>query len=285
MAAICIARFALDRDLSLLSQAFHQEGIAHRFTEEQGEQRLWLANSHQQEHAQSLVEAFLSGASIVAQPDVQATQSFNLVEWLMRTPVTWLLIILGALGYAAVAGPIAWLYEFLTYTPTKIVGAKVLMAKWQWAEPWRMLTPVFLHFSLAHIIFNAAAMLQVGSWVERLWGLRFYLVLCLLTGIAGKALQYSWSQSPMFGGLSGIVFGLFTFNGVTQLLQPSKAFPLPKGLYVMLAVWLIAGFTPFFEQVFGVQMGNGAHLGGALAGALTAVLANWAQAKKRFAQH
>ncbi|HEY7773654.1 MAG TPA: rhomboid family intramembrane serine protease [Marinagarivorans sp.] len=284
MAAICIARFALERDLSLLSRAFHQEGIGHRFTEEQGEQRLWLANSHQQAQAQALVEAFLSGQSLVVEPSVQTPQSFSAVAWLMRSPVTWLFIVVGALGYAAVAAPMTWLYELLTYTPTKIVGAKVLVAKWQWAEPWRMLTPVFLHFSLAHIIFNAAAMVQVGSWVERLWGLRFYLVLCVLTGIAGNALQYSWSQSPMFGGLSGIVFGLFTFNGVTQLLQPHKAFPLPKGLYVMLAVWLIAGFTPFFEQVFGVQMGNGAHLGGAIAGAVIAVLASWTQAKKRFSQ-
>lgn len=273
MSANCVARFPLDLDLSLLSQAFHQQGIIHRFTEEQGEQWLWLANTAQLGLAKTLVDDFVAGELEVSSSAQPAT-SFNLARWLMRSPITWLLIALGGLGYASVAGPIAFLYESLTYTPVKVIGTKLLVEKWQWAEPWRVFTPVFLHFSIAHIVFNAAAMLQIGSWIERLWGLRFYALLCVISGVAGNVLQYSWSESPMFGGLSGIVFGLFTFNGVTQYLNPEKVFPLPKGMYIMLAVWLMAGFTPFIEQIFGVQMGNGAHLGGAVAGAILALVAN-----------
>ena len=281
MSANCVARFPLDLDLSRLSQAFHQQGIAHRFTEEQGQQWLWLADDGQLSHAKALVDDFIAGQLEVTEVE-QAAPSFNLLLWLMRSPVTWLLIVLGGLGYAAVAGPITVIYESMTYTPIKIFGSKALIDTWQWAEPWRMFTPVFLHFSIAHILFNAAAMLQIGSWIERLWGIRYYAWLCFISGVAGNVLQYSWSQSPMFGGLSGIVFGLFTFNGVTQVLQPAKAFALPKGMYIMLAVWLFAGFTPFFEQFFGVQMGNGAHLGGAVAGAVVALIANKDAFKKRY---
>ena len=241
---------------------------------------MWLANETQFAQAKTLVDAFVVGELEVPIPTKKAS-SFNLVQWLMRSPVTWCLIILGGLGYASVAGPIALLYESLTYTPVKIIGTKILVDKWLWTEPWRVFTPVFLHFSIAHIVFNAAAMLQIGSWIERLWGLRFYVLLCIVSGIAGNVLQYSWSESPRFGGLSGIVFGLFTFNGVTQYLNPEKVFPLPKGMYVMLTIWLVAGFTPFVEQIFGVQMGNGAHLGGAVAGAILALIVNRAALQKR----
>ena len=292
MTAICIARFHLDQNLTPLIHALNAAGIVHRVIEEQGAQLLWLQNDVHHEQASRLVQAFeqntltsvitVQAANALSVATENSHQSYpstaksprGIKGLMILAPVTWVLIALGCLGYAVIALPLnSWLSQ-LTYTPIKIIGEHFLQAPFAPQEFWRLLTPIFIHFSVTHILFNAGAMLQVGSWLERFWGWRIYLMVCLVTGIAGNILQYAWFDSVLFGGLSGVVFGLFTFNGVTQWLNPRKAYSLPIGAYAWLAIWLIAGFTPLMESLFGMQMGNGAHLGGALAGLVLAVIIN-----------
>ena len=292
MSAVCIARFELDQDLRPLINALDEVGIVHRATEEQGAQLLWLHNDEHSEQARALAQAFAQGTlTATAQIPMTATSPLPLSDsviaantaqsargikaFMVRAPVTWLLIALGLVGYAVIEFSLNNWLSLLTYTPINIIGDRFSQALFAPQEFWRILTPIFIHFSFTHILFNAGAMLQVGSWIERLWGWKIYWVVCLITGIAGNVLQYVWFNSVLFGGLSGVVFGLFTFNGVTQWLNPAKAYPLPIGAYAWLAIWLVAGFTPLMETFFGLQMGNGAHLGGALAGLLLAVMYNF----------
>ena len=277
MSAICIARFSSDRDLALLSQALRQHKVIHRITEEQHQQCLWVANPAFGEVALALIQAFDAGTlTVTPQHNVPAPSAWlsGVLHGVLSTPITWVLIVLGGLGYAVVALPIMVWYQALTYVPIFIQGENFWAAPFDVAQAWRIVTPLFLHFSWLHILFNAAAMLQIGSWLERFWGPTFYAALCLATGIAGNALQYMGFATPLFGGLSGVVFGLFAFNAVTQKLNPSKAYILPIGAYIWLAAWLVAGFTPLFSGLLGVNVGNGAHLGGAIMGAVLAVFAN-----------
>ncbi|MDZ7923762.1 MAG: rhomboid family intramembrane serine protease [Marinagarivorans sp.] len=292
MTAVCIAGFNLEQDLRALINALGEAGIVHRVTEEQGAQMLWLHNHEHSEQARALVQAFAQGTltttaqmpmtatsapplSPSATPANTAQNARGIKALMVRAPVTWLLIALGVVGYAVIELSLNNWLSLLTYTPIHIIGDRFSQALFEPLEIWRILTPIFIHFSFTHILFNAGAMLQIGSWLERFWGWRIYLMVCLITGIAGNVLQYVWFDSVLFGGLSGVVFGLFTFNGVTQWLNPRKAYSLPIGAYAWLAIWLIAGFTPLMETFFGLQMGNGAHLGGALAGLLLAVILNF----------
>lgn len=298
MKAVCLARFPAELNLSPLNKALAEHNIPHRFTEEQQEQVLWLADEAWKAQAVEVIKHFLSdngtASSSLAAPTTQANSTLEpntpahtanhtdenshilsgVLTFVKMAPITVALIVLGALGYCVVAMPWLSVYQLMTFTPIKIIETQLFVAPWQWQEPWRALSPIFLHFGLGHIIFNAMAMLQMGSWVERFWGFKWYALVCLCAAFAGNGLQYFWDHSPMFGGLSGIVYGVFTFNYIAQRVNPTKAFILPRGMYIWLAVFLLAGFTPFFTLLFGVQVANGAHLGGALGGALIALIAN-----------
>lgn len=278
----CVARFPLDHDMQPLRSALDDAKCPYRFVEENNSILLWVAEAVHPDQVSDLIKKAYAGQGVDASAtdesvshtqgvDSQLLPSANKTIQAMKTvPMTLVLIALGLAGYAAFKLPMLVVIEALTFTPTQIAGAQLFIAKWQWAEVWRLVTPCFLHLSLPHIAFNGAAMLQVGSRLEVSLGSLLYLVICLIIGVAGNVVQYSIAGPSLFGGLSGIVFGLFTFNGMLQRYAPDKALLLPKGAYVFLLVWLVAGFTPVFEVLLGVQMGNGAHLGGAIAGLVLA---------------
>lgn len=274
----CVAQFPLESDLTHLREQLTVHEVPFRFVEEGNSLYLWVAESHSPLRIKSLIEGALSSNASDRARNLSSSSSVKsilpkstrLKAAVWSVPITMAFIALGFAGYIAFKWPFLAVIESLTYTPVQIVGDRVFLADWRWAEVWRLLTPCFLHFSLMHIAFNSAAMLQVGSRLEVTLGARDYLTLCLLTGVVGNVAQYLVAGPSLFGGLSGIVFGLFAFNGMLQRYAPSKALILPKGAYVFLVVWLVAGFTPIFEVLLGVQMGNGAHLGGAIAGLVLA---------------
>ena len=270
----CVARFPLESDLTAVREQLASQQVPFRFVEESNSLYLWVADSHSPEQIKAMIERGLASSATANADDADAQAAADRIlpkptsfaAALRSVPITLILIVLGFAGYVAFNWPLLAVVEAFTYTPVQIVGDRLFVADWRWAEAWRVLTPCFLHFSLMHIAFNSAAMVQVGSRLEVTLGARDYLVFCLVIGVVGNIVQY-WVAGPsLFGGLSGIVFGLFAFNGMLQRYAPEKALMLPKGAYIFLTAWLVAGFTPIFEVLLGVQMGNGAHLGGALAG-------------------
>ncbi len=56
-------------------------------------------------------------------------------------------------------------------------------------EPWQIITYMFMHGSLAHIIFNMFSLWMFGSTLENVWGTKKFIVFYLLTGI-GSAVLY-----------------------------------------------------------------------------------------------
>ena len=85
-------------------------------------------------------------------------------------------------------------------------GAKVpwLVAT---GEYWRLLTAIFLHIGFIHLVFNSYALYSLGPQVERLFGRHRFLVVYLLSGLAGSVASYVLSES-LSAGASGAIFGL-----------------------------------------------------------------------------
>tara|TARA_R110002096_G_scaffold434832_1_gene658037 strand:+ start:15561 stop:16562 length:1002 start_codon:yes stop_codon:yes gene_type:complete len=80
----------------------------------------------------------------------------------------------------------------------------------QWDEPWRLLTPMFIHFGLVHLAFNMMWLHRFGNQIEANHGIvRFILLICVAQ-IAGSLAQFSIS-GPFFGGMSGVNYALFGF--------------------------------------------------------------------------
>lgn len=129
-------------------------------------------------------------------------------------------------------------------------------------EVWRLFTPVFLHFSWMHLLFDVYWVWMLGHAVEWRKGGGHLLRLSLFIGVFSNVLQ-GVMVGPRFGGLSGIVFGLAAYLWLKGRFDPSDRIGLDDTTAIILVVFGLAGFTGLLGPI-----ANFAHLGGAIAGAL-----------------
>jgi GlpG protein len=134
---------------------------------------------------------------------------------------------------------------------------------------WRLISPDFLHFSVMHILFNSVMLWFLASQVEWMDGRGRFLALFLVTSLASNTLQYLVS-GPLFGGLSGVVYGVLGYCWLSQQRLPR--FQFPPALVTFALVWMIIGFTPLAVWLGIGRMANEAHLGGFLGGLLMALI-------------
>lgn len=132
-------------------------------------------------------------------------------------------------------------------------------------EYWRLLTAVFLHANIPHILFNAAALYNLGAEVESVYGWARTLLLFLGAGVAGSTASVLFNDFYRVGiGASGAVFGLIGVVGV---------FGYRRGGSYGRAVMQVAMRWAVYSLVFGFVIGadNAAHVGGLLGGAVLAL--------------
>lgn len=155
------------------------------------------------------------------------------------------------------------------------------LARGQW---WQLVTHLFLHANLLHLLVNVMGLWFIGPEVELMLGRVRYLVLYLVSGVAGGILQTAFAPpSSELVGASGSVCGVLLSFTTAYPEMPLRAllfFILPvnmraktlgRGLMVFSAVCAALRILP--------QLGHLAHLGGALAGALLTKL--WLPAAER----
>ncbi|MFI9626775.1 rhomboid family intramembrane serine protease [Streptomyces sp. NPDC052042] len=133
------------------------------------------------------------------------------------------------------------------------------VAEGQW---YRLVTSMFLHQQVWHILFNMLGLWWLGGPLEAALGRARYLTLYMLSGLAGGALTY-WLSSPVQGslGASGAIFGLL---GATAVLMRRLNYDM-RPVFVLLAVNLVITFNPWGGIAWQ------AHVGGLIAGTLIAI--------------
>tara|TARA_B100000287_G_C20654192_1_gene787990 strand:- start:1253 stop:1858 length:606 start_codon:yes stop_codon:yes gene_type:complete len=142
----------------------------------------------------------------------------------------------------------------------------------QW---WRLITPVFLHFSITHLIFNCLWIYILGLRIEMIDGKGFFITLFLITGSLSNLGQYFWTGEYLFGGLSGAVYGLLGYCFILDLDQRGQRYDLPNALYIFMFLWLLIGFTGILN-IFGFgNVANTAHLVGMIAGFILGLITKY----------
>lgn len=136
---------------------------------------------------------------------------------------------------------------------------------WQ-SQPWRLFTPMFLHFGLMHIAFNLWWLKDLGTALERVFSARYLLIFVLATAAFSHVLEYAVSGPTKFGGMSGVVYGLFAFIWIRGHLDPSFPYRMPQQLATFMLIWLGLGFTGWVGPI-----ANWVHTGGLISGAAWAV--------------
>lgn len=155
---------------------------------------------------------------------------------------------------------------------------------------WRLVTPIFIHVNLPHILINMYSLWVIGPWVEKLYGSAKFVVFWVVTGIAGVVASYltvvegshpgliasfliKASDEPS-AGASGALFGLvgvlFVF-GIKYRHELPVGFKRAFGTGMLPVILLNLGIGFMARGV----IDNAAHLGGLLSGAAFAAVVSY----------
>ena len=133
----------------------------------------------------------------------------------------------------------------------------------QW---WRLVSPIFIHFSLAHLAFNCLWIYILGEKIEKIDNKLIFIAIVIISAISSNLLQYYWTESSLFGGLSGVIYGLLGYCVILEMESNYERYGLPPALYMFMIVWLLLGFTGLLDLFGFGQVANFAHLGGLVSG-------------------
>ena len=187
--------------------------------------------------------------------------------------VLWFLIALNVVIFIielVIGGePINEIIRFLGLTPA-------LLSK----QPWTIISSMFVHGSLWHILFNMIGLYFLGSFLIRAVGERSFLAVFFLGGLAGNALYFLLGHlvlrgllPPSFGdpftpgiGASG---GIFALGGALAVMVPRVPvliipIPVPMPLWVAILIFLLLSFLPGIAWQ--------AHIGGLLLGLVAGLI-------------
>lgn len=140
--------------------------------------------------------------------------------------------------------------DYLAFTPARI-----------YKEPWTLLTSIFLHAGISHLVFNMFALFIFGIYLERIISVKDYLVIFLLSGIIGNIGYMLTAPNPEIpavgasGGIYGIIGALATIRPFAIVYV--QFVPLPMVLAALL--WGISEFLGLFTPSY---IAHGAHLFG-----------------------
>jgi len=139
-----------------------------------------------------------------------------------------------------------------------------LSSMW-YMEPWRLVTPIFIHFGFLHILFDMLMLLQLGQIVEMVRGSWRYALFVLLIAISSNVAQYvapaSWGGGPTFGGMSGVVYGLFGYLWMKSRYEPGCGFVMPQNAVVWMIGWFVMCVVGIIPHVANVVHGVGLLVG------------------------
>jgi GlpG protein len=125
------------------------------------------------------------------------------------------------------------------------------LARIDWTQPWRLLTPMLIHFGLLHLIFNMLWLYRLGSQIENIHGTRAFLGIVVLTQVPGALAQF-YLSGPLFGGMSGVVYGVFGFTWM-QARYASKGYSLSDQDTLWIMGWFALCATGLVGHIANAQ--------------------------------
>jgi len=138
---------------------------------------------------------------------------------------------------------------------------------------WTLLTANYLHGGIMHLLFNLAALYQLGPWVVNEYGAARMFTIYTLGGVCGYLFSYV-AGVPFTIGASAAVCGL---AGALLYYGKSRGGSYGSAVYQQLSGWVISIFI--FGLIF-PGINNWAHGGGIIAGVILGLLLGYTERRR-----
>ena len=204
-----------------------------------------------------------------------ADADFSAPRALVSAPVTYLIVAVNVVVFALMVGRHISAFSPTVdqlrawgacYGPITVTTADPAHR----AEPWRLVTMMFVHGGALHLALNMFALVSLGRTVERLVGSVVTAWVYLACGIFGSLTSIYAKPLDTSVGASGAILGIASFMLMLVMrrrvrLPPAQLSQLASGALVFLAMTFALGFSS-------PGIDNAAHFGGTLAGFMLGAL-------------
>lgn len=271
MSPVEALRRPLQEDLSGFVALLRRLQVPHRVSEERGAQVLWVPAEALAEQVRALYLRYPQGAAEEEVPTPVQPSRPGLAAQLRASWMTALVLLLTlVVAGVTLLGDNFTTLRWLTFQDFRIEGQYIYFQPWlasleagQW---WRLVSPMLIHFGILHLAMNALWYWELGRRIEYRQGGFALLGLTLLFGLLSNFAQFWFGGPSLFGGLSGVLYGLLGYCWIFQLLAPTPAYVLPRGVLAMMLIWLLVCLTGVIDTLGFGSIANAAHVGGLLAG-------------------
>lgn len=278
MSRVAALRRPLNEDLSGFVTLLRRLQVPHRVSEESGEQVLWVPDEQLAGGVRELYARYPQGGEPDDLPPLQKRPAgAGVVRQLRSSPMTALMLLLTLIvaGITSLGdNPVS--VSWLTFQDYSIQGQYLYFVPWldsmetgQW---WRLITPMFIHFGWLHLAMNGMWYWELGRRIEARQGALALLGLTVLFGLLSNLAQFWFGGPARFGGLSGVLYGLLGYCWIFQLLAPTPAYSLPRGVLVMMLIWLLVCLSGAIDLLGFGSIANAAHVGGLVAGCVAGLV-------------
>lgn len=268
-----------DIDLELFCAYLWKLGIRHRVYEEQGRQVVEVADPSQSEAVREQYAAWRTGRLTLVRSDTRTGRARPLahaLSFVWQCPVLASLVLVTLVCFPATwsldYGELSSWVRWLTFVDVTLVNGfphyADLATTLASGQLWRLVTPIFLHFSVAHLLFNTAVIIEFGRRVERGLGGPRLLGMVLAIAVASNLAQYLSTGPGMFGGMSGVAYGLVGFVVVRGRRAPEHPLWKVSRSFVVAVVGFLVLMSTGVTELFGLHIANAAHWVGLCVGAL-----------------
>jgi len=282
---------SIQEDLGQFSRLLWQRKISHRIYEVESRQILTVPDQSQVMAARHLFQQWQRGEVI---PDAGDSSDFvsyfsprdflgKIFHAFRKATFTLSLIVLCIiLAFLAPLNAMTDLTRAMLYPDfsfgTRIIDLDNVRANFSALQFLKMISPMLLHGGIIHLAFNMLWLWEFGRRIEAVQASWSLLVLIFFIALVSNTVQYLYGGSIYFGGMSGVVYGLFSYIWMWQLFDPKKNLSLPGPLMFFLLLSLVVITVINLDFI-----ADEAHIGGLLTGvvygAFTATISRLARIK------
>ena len=195
-----------------------------------------------------------------SQPNREMPTGTMRVKMPTRKPIVSFTLI----GVTAVVFLVQFLIQTLTGEDLLFLFGGKINSLIEFGQVWRLITPVFLHGSILHLVMNMYGLYVLGRGLEMYYGHGRFLLLYFLSAFAGNVLSFVLTDASSLGA-STAIFGLLAARAVfiyqnRKLYGPNRTRQAIINLILVLFINLAYGF------MYATIIDNMGHIGGFLGG-------------------